>query len=51
MHHFLITLIPDRESGIYTVSVPSLPGCVTHGESAEDAMADAKEAIALYLHD
>lgn len=51
MNTFLVILSPDRESGGYTVSVPSLPGCVTHGENIEDAMANVKEAIAAYLHD
>ena len=33
----------------YTVTVPSLPGCVTYGESIEKATEMAKEAIELYL--
>jgi predicted RNase H-like HicB family nuclease len=51
MHNYLIILNPDRESGGYTVSVPALPGCVTHGETVEDAIANAKKAITAYLHD
>ncbi len=51
MSTFLIIVSPDEESGGYTVSVPGMPGCITHGESVEDALANAKEAIALYLHD
>ncbi len=33
----------------YTVTVPSLPGCVTYGKSIEEATEMAKEAIELYL--
>jgi predicted RNase H-like HicB family nuclease len=51
MPSYLIILNPDRENGGYTVSVPALPGCVTHGETVEDAIANAREAIAAYLHD
>lgn len=29
--------------------VPALPGCITYGETLEDALAMAKEAIALYI--
>lgn len=38
----------EPEEG-YTVIVPSLPGCVTYGETIEDAIAMAREAIELYL--
>jgi len=43
-----ILLRNEPESG-YTVTVPSLPGCVTYGESIEEATEMAKEAIELYL--
>ena len=42
-------IILERESSGYSVSVPSLPGCATQGETIEEAMANAKEAIELYL--
>jgi antitoxin HicB len=38
---------PD-ETG-YWVDVPALPGCVTQGETYEEALANAQEAIQLYL--
>lgn len=44
---YQITLIPD-ETG-YTVLVPVLPGCVSYGETLEEATTNAKEAIALHL--
>jgi len=37
--------------GGYTVTVPTLPGCVTFGENIEDAIKMAKEAIELYIDD
>lgn len=46
---YTIILEPDIEDGGYTVKVPALPGCVTQGDSLEEAIAMAKDAIALYL--
>lgn len=50
-HEYTYTIIlePDAEEGGYTVKVPALPGCVTQGDSLEDAISMAKDAIALYL--
>ncbi len=44
-----VILIPDSEVGGYTVEVPSLPGCVTEGDTVEEALANAREAIDLYI--
>ena len=38
-----------EEEGGYTVLVPSLPGCVTYGDTMDEAVSMAKEAIELYL--
>ena len=48
-HHYTIILHPDVEEGGYTVTVPALPGCVTQGETLEEAIAMAKDAIRLYI--
>lgn len=45
---FQIVFRPEPEGG-YTVLVPSLPGCVTFGETLEEAQTMAKEAISLYV--
>lgn len=42
-------VILKKEEGGYTVIVPSLPGCITYGESVDQAKEMAKEAIALYI--
>ncbi|MBI5788944.1 MAG: type II toxin-antitoxin system HicB family antitoxin [Candidatus Schekmanbacteria bacterium] len=42
-------LLKQEPEGGYTVTVPSLPGCVTYGDSVPEAIEMAKEAIALYL--
>ncbi len=48
---YTVVLIPDLEAGGYTVTVPALPGCVTEGDSLDEALANAKEAIEVYLED
>ena len=48
-HEYTIILHPDNEEGGYTVTVPTLPGCVTQGETLEEAIAMAKDAIRLYI--
>jgi len=45
-----IILIPD-ETGGFTVEVPSLPGCITEGDTIEEAKANAREAIELWIDD
>jgi predicted RNase H-like HicB family nuclease len=43
-----IVLEPSEEGG-YTAVVPSLPGCISEGNSREEALMNIKEAIELYL--
>jgi predicted RNase H-like HicB family nuclease len=42
-------LEPDTEEGGYTVTVPALPGCITQGESIEQCIERAQEAIIGYI--
>lgn len=37
------------EEGGYTVYAPSLPGCISEGETRDEALANIREAIELYL--
>jgi predicted RNase H-like HicB family nuclease len=43
-----VVLEPSDEGG-YTVYVPSLPGCVSEGDTEEEALVNIREAIELYL--
>ena len=46
------TVVLEREAdGGYVVTVPALPGCVTQGDTRAEALANAGEAIALYIED
>lgn len=46
---YTVLLEPDTESGGFSVSVPALPGCLTQGDTIDEALDMAREAIALYL--
>jgi len=41
--------LEPSEEGRYTVIVPSLPGCISEGNTKEEAIKNIKEAIELYL--
>ena len=43
-----IVFEPSEEGG-YTVYVPSLPGCISEGDTKEEALSNIREAIELYL--
>ena len=42
-------LIEQDEDGIYVAEVPSLPGCISQGQTREEAVENVREAIAAYL--
>ncbi len=46
---YTIVLIPEPEEGGYSVIVPALPGCVTQGETIDEAIAMAQDAIAGWI--
>ena len=43
-----VVLEPSDEGGL-TVYVPSLPGCISEGETVDQGLANIREAIELYL--
>jgi predicted RNase H-like HicB family nuclease len=46
---YTVILEPDLEEGGYSVTVPALPGCHTQGDSLEEAVAMARDAIACWI--
>jgi predicted RNase H-like HicB family nuclease len=43
-----VILEPSEEGG-YTAIVPSLPGCISEGNTKEETLKNIREAIELYL--
>ena len=42
-------LIEQDEDGVYVAEVPHLPGCISQGQTREEAVENVREAIAAYL--
>jgi len=47
----LRVVFESSDEGGYTAYVPALPGCVSEGDTLEEARANIREAIALWLED
>jgi len=45
---YSVELKPQEEGG-YTVTVPALPGCISEGNTAEEALANIKDAVEGYI--
>lgn len=41
---------PEKTGG-YSVTIPALPGCISEGDTFEQALENIKEAAELYLED
>ncbi len=46
--HFKVILEPDPEDGGFCIYVPDLPGCISQGETEEEALENIKDAIAMW---
>lgn len=42
-------VLEESDEGGYTVYVPSLLGCISEGDTEEEAIENIKEAVELYL--
>jgi predicted RNase H-like HicB family nuclease len=42
-------VLEQDEDGVFVAEAPALPGCVTQGDTREQALANAREAVELYL--
>jgi predicted RNase H-like HicB family nuclease len=42
-------LIEQDEDGVYVAEVPSLPGCISQGQSRAEALENITEAVAAYV--
>ena len=49
MYRYEIIIYWSDEDEAYVAEVPELPGCLAHGSSYDEALAEAKEAIQLWI--
>jgi predicted RNase H-like HicB family nuclease len=44
-------LLEPEEDGGFVASVPALPGCISQGDTRDEALANIREAIAVHIED
>jgi len=49
MSYTYTVVLRKEPEGSYTVVVPALPGCLTFGDTVEEALANAREVIPAFL--
>ncbi|HEX9638540.1 MAG TPA: type II toxin-antitoxin system HicB family antitoxin [Acidobacteriota bacterium] len=49
MHRYEVIIYWSDEDQVFVAEVPELPGCAAHGKLPETALAQAQEAISLWL--
>lgn len=47
--NYEIILYWSDEDGVFVAEVPELPGCMAHGDTQEAALANAKDAMQLWV--
>ena len=46
---FNISILPTEEGGGYLIELPDLPGCISDGETIDEAIANGKEALSCWI--
>ncbi|MDP1689533.1 MAG: type II toxin-antitoxin system HicB family antitoxin [bacterium] len=49
IYQYTAVFEPDDMAGGFTVTIPSLPGCISEGDTFEDALKNIQEAASLYI--
>ena len=49
VYQYTAVFEPDEKLGGFTVTIPSLPGCISEGETFEESLANIQEAAGLYI--
>jgi predicted RNase H-like HicB family nuclease len=49
MHKYEVIIYWSNEDQVFVAEVPELPGCMAHGETKAEALANADEAVQLWL--
>lgn len=47
---YMVILEPNEDNTGYTVTVPALPGCVSVGDSVDEALENIKDSILLWIN-
>ena len=48
-HKYEVIIYWSNEDEVFIAEVPELPGCTAHGSSQEEALANANEAMQLWI--
>jgi predicted RNase H-like HicB family nuclease len=49
VYKYEIIIYWSQEDGVFIAEVPELPGCMAHGDTPEAALANAQQAIELWI--
>lgn len=49
MHRYAIAIHWSNEDGVFIAEVPELTGCAAHGDTQEQALAEVKVAMDLWI--
>jgi len=49
LYQYTAVFESDAECGGYTVTIPTLPGCISEGDTFEEALKNIREAAGLYV--
>lgn len=49
VYQYTAVFEPDKKLGGFTVTIPSLPGCISEGDTFEQATLNIQEAAELYI--
>ena len=49
VYQYMAVFEPDEKEGGFTVTIPALPGCISEGNTFEEAFKNIREAAILYL--
>lgn len=49
IYQYTAVFEPDKKLGGFTVTIPSLPGCISEGDNFEHAASNIQEAAELYI--
>jgi antitoxin HicB len=49
LYPFNISILPTEEGGGYLIEFPDLPGCISDGETIDEAIANGKDALFCWI--